>query len=159
MNRTELAEALGLSRQMLNRHQKAGRIKPEPDGTFDLEKIKAQLAANVKKQQSGSRRKPFSVMADPVVSSEAGTLAEAQLAHEKARAKKAQLLVGQLEEKLIDSRQAELAWSGHIAEARNRLLTIEGAARVRFGDEIGNWLHTEIRRALAELSEYQPAAA
>src|SRR5713226_3625452 len=154
MNRTELAKALGISRQMLNRHQKAGRLTPEPDGSFDLEKVKVQLAANVKKQRSGSRRKSLSMMADPVAAAQDPTLAKAPLAHELARAKKAELLVGQLEGTLRDARQAELAWSGHIAEARNRLLAIEGAARVRFGDEVGNWLHAEIRRALTELSEY-----
>jgi hypothetical protein len=40
----EVARRLGISHTALQKAQRAGRIAPEPDGSWDIEKVRAQLA-------------------------------------------------------------------------------------------------------------------
>jgi hypothetical protein len=149
MNHTELAKALGISREMVHRHVKTGRLTPESGGGFDPDKAKAQLAANVKQKHGGSPRKSDGGKGEPP---KGPTLAKAQLAHELVKVKKASLEVGQLEGTLVNLEEVSRGWAGKITEARNAFLAIEGNARTRFGEEVGDWLKAEIRKALYALA-------
>jgi hypothetical protein len=40
----EVARRLGISHTALQKAQRSGRIAPEPDGSWDVEKVRAQLA-------------------------------------------------------------------------------------------------------------------
>jgi hypothetical protein len=56
-----LAKALGISRQMVHRHERDGKIK-RGDGGFDLDQVRLQLAQNLGSKQGGSpRRGPVAV--------------------------------------------------------------------------------------------------
>ncbi len=62
----ELARHLGVSETAMRRAEKAGRIKREPDGGWDLARVKAAWAGNTDVAQqrgephagNGSRRQP-----------------------------------------------------------------------------------------------------
>jgi hypothetical protein len=153
MNHTELAKALGISREMVHRHVKAGRLSQESGGGFDADKARAQLSANVRKKNGGSPRK-----SEPTVreARESGgpNLAKAQLAHELVRVRKASLELGQLEATLGDMAEAGAKWQAVIVTVRNELLRVRHTVAARFGEEIGAFVDKEIRRILRELSEF-----
>lgn len=50
----KLAEALGISHTILNRHKRAGKFTEEPDGGYDVDKVREQLHDNVDPVQSRS---------------------------------------------------------------------------------------------------------
>lgn len=50
----KLAEALGISHTILNRHKRAGKFSEEPTGGYDVEKVRRQLHDNVDPVQSRS---------------------------------------------------------------------------------------------------------
>ena len=52
-NQNDIARKVGKSRQLVNRKVGQGRIKPLPDGTFDLEKA-AQVFADEKTKGRGN---------------------------------------------------------------------------------------------------------
>jgi hypothetical protein len=103
LTHAQLAPVLGISREMIYRHEKNGKLTQEPGGGFDAEKAKAQFAANVKKKQGGTPRRAEAAEANRLGPRSAGgitrrnsqrepvsddpnrpSLAKAQLEHERS---------------------------------------------------------------------------
>jgi len=162
------AKSRGLARSTVSRQIAAGKIPthgklldPVEADTGRDENLHAPRGGAVK----AARNKPSGTQkpapAGPARDGNRPNLAKAQLAHEIARAKRASLLVGQLEGTLVDARKVELVWSSRLTDLRNRLLMIEETIGSRFGEECRVAIRSEIRRALTELSGGSdgPAAA
>lgn len=53
---SELARALGVSRNMVHKYKEAGKIIPGPDGKFDAEQVAIDLKRNLKAKMGGEPR-------------------------------------------------------------------------------------------------------
>jgi hypothetical protein len=142
-----LASALGISRQMVYRHERDGKIQ-RGDGGFDLEQVRRQLAENLRGKQGGSPRGGKTApAADPTesgrsvlvecepqphggwlkrehaVEEEIGpnSLAAAQKRKEFANARKAEVHADRLEGKFADLAEVKLMASSLVASAKTRL--------------------------------------
>ncbi len=170
---TELAGALGISRQRVYAMVREGKIRRERDGKFDLAKVQAALAANLDTRQNApSRDEPaaaaprangaplqFPQPQAPVK----GTLAHAQLMHEQAKAAEAAMRAQRLEGRLADVGKLNAWAAGMIVRARDILLRVgpelqDRLAQTSDPQACGALVTNEIVRALQQLSEYRDAA-
>jgi hypothetical protein len=177
----KLAAEIGITRQRINELGRKGKIKREPDGNWDLAKVKAALGNNLDTHQAapslgekpkakntggrGSREITIPLDPDAAPAGEGGTisLAEAQLRHELAKATKTEFEVAKLKGTLIDAYEAAVEWGTMITSARNRALLIPSkiAPKVAATSDVVSCqeiLDREIRSFLTELSEYRPNA-
>ena len=177
---TKLAAELGISRQRVNELARKGKIKREPDGNWDSDKVKTALGKTLdihqvtpslggkpKSPNTGGRgSRSVSIPIDATApAGEGGTisLAEAQLRHELAKATKTEFEVAKLKGTLVDAYEAACAWGTMITSARNRALLIPSkiAPKVAAVSDVVSCqeiLDREIRSFLTELSEYQANA-
>jgi len=153
------AKSRGLARSTVSRQIAAGKI-PMHGKLLDPAEADSGRDENLHAPRGGAVKAVRNKPSDPQKPAPAGpardgnrpNLAKAQLAHELARAKRAALLVGQLEGTLVDARKVELLWSSRLTDFRNRLLMIEESIGSRFGEECRVAIRSEVRRALEELS-------
>ena len=163
---TELASALGISRQRVYAMVREGKIRRERDGKFDRAKVQAALAANLDTRQEAPSRgangaaQPFLMPQAPVK----GTLAHAQLMHEQAKAARAALEAQRLEGRMVDVAKVNAWMAGVIVRARDILQRVGPELQDRLSQTsdphaCGALVTNEIIRALRQLSEYRDAAA
>src|SRR5260370_12644779 len=119
-NLTQLAKAVGLSRQMLHRHVSAGRLTAEPGGGFDLEKAKAQLRANVKHKAGSTKQSSATPPAPQAGTAEPSTLSRAQLARELIRAQMDRLNLAKRQGEVVGIKEVQIQVGLMIVNARNR---------------------------------------
>ncbi len=171
-----LAEALGISRQRVNQLEQKGKLKREPDGKWDLSRVREALGRNLdihqkspalgqvsKSRRPGRREDRPGNVARPgdVGDPEPTSIAEAQLKHEIAKAARAEFEVAKLRGIMVDAYEAACEWGAHIVTVRNRALGIPSkiapkVACVSDVLECQEILDREIRSFLSELSEYRP---
>ena len=150
----ELAAAFGISRQRVNELGRKGKITREPDGRWDVDKVRAALGRNLDiRQMSPARgeappqtvgRRPTDPPRNGVFTGDpggvksgglgtdmipdtgpaVGTLAHAQLVHETAKAKKAALEARRLEGSLVDREAVEAEWTAIGSEIRDRVMAL-----------------------------------
>jgi ribosomal protein L19E len=125
-----LARQLGVSETAVRRAEKAGRIKREPDGAWDLERVKAAWAGNTDPAQQraepgardGSRRARSAVKPVPEaalgavretlrehgesVSAGAMTFMQARTANEVLKAQERRMRLQQMKGELVDRAKA-----------------------------------------------------
>lgn len=170
----EAAKQLGLTQPALVKAARTGRISREADGTYDVEKVRKQLAENsnaLKRRQTAEQRKeaitePQSVIV-PITESDNQdesadrTLAEAQRRREWIRVQKDQLELARKKAELAPVGEINAFVAGMIIRARDILMRIAPELKDRLAQqsnphECERLVDSEIRRALAELSEFRP---
>ena len=130
------AKQLGMSHPGLKKAFDKGRVPREADGSFDVEKCKAALAANtnLKKQRSAAAQKKrpadASGQIEPAESGD-GTISysEAVRIHELLKIRERKLALDLKEGLLIPVADAEKEFSAVVSAARNRLFWSGPSAR------------------------------
>lgn len=176
----EAAKKLGLTQPALVKASKTGRITREPDGTYDVEKVRKQLAQNsnaLKRRTSpkkaaakGDNHQPDAItglIATPITEEaepDSGdrTLAEAQRQREWVRVEKDKLALERERAQLAPIGEINAWVAGMVIRAREILLRIAPELKDRLAQqtnphECEKLVDFEVRRALNELAEFKPS--
>jgi biotin operon repressor len=113
----ELARQLGVSETAIRKAEKTGRIKKEPDGSWDLAKVKAAWGSNTDEAQQRGRMKPVSEAAvgavrdtlkeqGEAVAAGAMTYMQARTANEVLKAQERRLKLQQIKGEVVDRAKA-----------------------------------------------------
>lgn len=81
----EIARQLGVSHTSLQKAQRTGRIVPEPDGRWDIEKVRAGLATRVPRKPCGPRA-PWARAAHHIAKLDADIVGPARSIHRELEA-------------------------------------------------------------------------
>ncbi len=166
---TELAKILGISRQRVNELGRRQKITREPDGLWDLDKVRAQLGQTLDAQQASRVRSPRGRTSGEFDSeamqmpSDGGTNAHdlfnrARAAKEIAIAKEKQLALRKIEGELLEAADVDRTWTAALTSFKNRLLLIPDRLAARLAAtsstiECREILYAEMLALLAGLSE------
>lgn len=84
----EVARQLGVSHTSLQKAQRTGRIAPEPDGRWDIEKVRAGLATRAapKPRKPYGSRAPWARVADQIAKLDADIVGPARSIHRELEA-------------------------------------------------------------------------
>ncbi len=165
----ELAKILGISRQRVNELGRRQKITREPDGLWDLDKVRAQLGHTLDPQQVSRIRSPRARAAGeldsdamqrpPGTGSNAHDLFNrARAAKEIAIAKEKQLELKKREGELLEGADVEQTRTKELTMFKNRLLLVPDklAARVAASSDVAECrelIETEVFGLLNDLSE------
>lgn len=159
---TELAEALGVSRNQIYKYFNAGKLTRGVDGKCDAEESAAALGRNLKIKQGGSprtdaREAPVSGKSK----ADTETISAAQLRDLQAAADLKELKRDQLKGVLLDAAEVEKQWGGMVSATRSALLLLPAKLSPRVAvvsdvRECQALIEKEVRAVLSGLSEYQP---
>jgi phage terminase Nu1 subunit (DNA packaging protein) len=146
-----MAELLGFTRQRVNQLAKEGVLEKQAPGRFLLRK-------NIKKYIDYLRIN----QADEEEEGATAQYWEEKALHEKAKREMAELKLARQRNQLHDAADVEFALTNMLATFRNRILGIPGklAPQLLGVDslaELQELIDKELREALTELSEYDPA--
>ncbi|WP_337875670.1 elements of external origin [Elioraea sp.] len=151
----ELARRLGVSHTALQKAQRSGRIAPEPDGAWDVAKVRARLA-----ESSDPTRKtaamaapppaPVAPMAprpasppllqpapDPLPRAAQSTFHDARTANEVLKAQERRLRLDERRGKLVDKARALLLVHRLAKEERDAILAWPARVAAEMAAELG----------------------
>ena len=145
----EVARRLGVSHTALQKAQRAGRIAPEPDGAWDVEKVRARLA-----ESSDPARKtavfvapvasspapmprPAPPTADPLPRAAQSTFHDARTANEVLKAQERRLRLDERKGKLVDKARALLLVHRLAKEERDAILAWPARVAAEMAAELG----------------------
>ncbi len=169
----EVARRLGISHTALQKAQRAGRIAPEADGAWDVEKVRARLADSsdpVRKtatlvQPAVAAPRPASPppvaaippAADPLPRAAQNTFHDARTANEVLKAQERRLRLDERKGKLVDKARALLLVHRLAKEERDAILAWPARVAAEMAAELGLDVHrlqtmmdTRLRQHLAE---------
>jgi hypothetical protein len=170
----ELARQLGVSETAIRKAEKSGRIRKEPDGGWDLAKVRAAWGRNTDPAQQRGRMKPVREAAvgavretlkeqgEPVTAG-AMTYMQARTANEVLKAQERRLKLQQIKGELVDrakavaevfrlARDERDAWVNWPARAASVI-----AAQLEVDShKLHTVLERQVRAHLAELAEIKP---
>ncbi|WP_191084752.1 elements of external origin [Roseococcus microcysteis] len=169
----EVARRLGISHTALQKAQRAGRIAPEADGAWDVEKVRARLADSsdpVRKtatlvQPAVAAPRPASPppvaaippAADPLPRAAQNTFHDARTANEVLKAQERRLRLDERKGKLVDKARALLLVHRLAKEERDAILAWPARVAAEMAAELGVDVHrlqtmmdTRLRQHLAE---------
>lgn len=171
------AAELGLTHPALLKAARTGRVSIEPDGTYDVEKIRKQLASNTnqaKRRKTAAEKKsgnpnsnPNSLVTkvvtteEPVTTeSEDGTFHEAQRRREWLRVKKDELELARKRGEMAPIGEINAWIVAMIVRARDLLLRIPSELKDRLAQDSNplrceQLLLGEVHRVLNELAEFK----
>jgi len=166
MTSSELAAALGISRQRVNELGRKGKIQREADGRWDAGKVAAALGRNLDQHHTspardGQRQAP-PVPPEPPAGEfrqplSRGSFADAQLQHERARAVKATLEAKRLSGELVSAAEVEMAWAEAGVSIRDAVLGLGARVANRlpaeWRAELTAVIDDEVRKVLRLLSD------
>jgi hypothetical protein len=138
LTRSVFAKSVGVSSSMVTKWIAAGMPK-RADGLLDAAVCHSWLTANIQQRTGEVAGERFS---------------DAKARKESALASLRELELSVRQGKLLDVAEVRETWSRHIAAAKNRLLMLESKVPA----ECMAAVKKEVRAALVELSEYNPAA-
>ena len=162
-----LAQILGISHTMLNRHLKDAKFHAEAGGGFDPAKVKAALKRNSDLEQPSQAKctRPSRLMAEPEEPEDSvhAEYNRARAYREKLRAKREEIDLKARMGELLEAAEVEKTWSQVITSVRSRFLLLPDklaprAAAVSDVLECRAMLDREVRQVLTALSEYPNAA-
>jgi hypothetical protein len=149
----EVARRLGVSHTALQKAQRAGRIAPEADGAWDVEKVRARLADSsdpVRKtatlvQPAVAAPRPASPSpvaamppaADPLPRAAQNTFHDARTANEVLKAQERRLRLDERKGKLVDKARALLLVHRLAKEERDAILAWPARVAAEMAAEIG----------------------
>jgi hypothetical protein len=167
----EVARRLGISHTALQKAQRAGRIAPEKDGAWDVEKVRARLAdssdpvrktATLVQPAVAALRpvaSPVAAMppaADPLPRAAQNTFHDARTANEVLKAQERRLRLDERKGKLVDKARALLLVHRLAKEERDAILAWPARVAAEMAAEIGVDAHrlqtmmdTRLRQHLA----------
>jgi len=179
-----LARHIGLSETAVRRAEKAGRIRREPDGSWDLAKVKAAWASNTDQtQQRPARssgaigRRTMKPVPDTAVGAVRDTLREhgepvsaggmtflqARTANEVLKAQERRLRLQQMKGELVDRAKAVAQVFKLACDERDAWVNWPARVAAMIAAELGvdsHQLHTvlerQVREHLNELAEVRP---
>ena len=170
----ELARQLGVSETAIRKAEKAGRIKKESDGTWDLANVRAAWNGNTDQAQQRSRMKPVpeaavSAVRDTLkdqgeaVATGAMTYMQARTANEVLKAQERRLKLQQIKGELVDRAKAVAHVFRLARDERDAWINWPARAAAVIAAELqvdSHQLHTvleqQVREHLAELAEIKP---
>ncbi len=168
----EVARRLGISHTALQKAQRAGRITPEADGAWDVEKVRARLADSsdpVRKtatlvQPAQASPRPVAPppvvatppAADPLPRAAQNTFHDARTANEVLKAQERRLRLDERKGKLVDKARALLLVHRLAKEERDAILAWPARVAAEMAAELGVDAHrlqtmmdTRLRQHLA----------
>jgi len=173
----EAAKHLGITQPALVKAAKTGRVTREKDGTYDVERVRKQLAQNTNALKRRPGKKPvaesdnqsseavISPITIPIaeeVAPEPGdrTLAEAQRQREWIRVQKDALTLARDRAELAPIGEINAWVAGMIIRAREILMRIAPELKDRLAQqsnphECERLVADEVKRALNELAEFK----
>ncbi|WP_372625118.1 elements of external origin [Falsiroseomonas sp.] len=144
----EVARRLGVSHTALQKAHRAGRIAPEADGGWDLEKVRARLA-----DSSDPTRKTAAFVApvpprpvsppiaapapDPLPRAAGSTFHDARTANEVLKAQERRLRLDERKGKLVDKARALLLVHRLAKEERDAILAWPARVAAEMAAELG----------------------
>lgn len=144
----EVARRLGVSHTALQKAQRAGRIAPEADGGWDVDKVRARLA-----ESSDPVRKTAAFMApppppprptvapaaapDPLPRAAGNTFHDARTANEVLKAQERRLRIDERKGKLVDKARALLLVHRLAKEERDAILAWPARVAAEMAAELG----------------------
>jgi hypothetical protein len=142
----EACEYLGISKRMLSYHVTKGNLGQNPDGTFEIKELQ-RWAEKYKRKKGGGEKYPDLDLRQQ----------RADLRFRQARARREEMLVGQLKDSLLSQKDVANGWAKRSANMRSSLLTLvdrlpatlEGKTR----KQIGRILKEEIFYFLEQYSQ------
>ncbi|WP_135470370.1 elements of external origin [Crenalkalicoccus roseus] len=169
----EVARRLGISHTALQKAQRAGRIAPEADGAWDVEKVRARLADSsdpVRKTATLAPTAPaasrlatpppvaaMAPAADPLPRAAQSTFHDARTANEVLKAQERRLRLDERKGKLVDKARALLLVHRLAKEERDAILAWPARVAAEMAAELGVDVHrlqtmmdTRLRQHLAE---------
>ena len=168
----EVARRLGISHTALQKAQRAGRIAPEADGAWDVEKVRARLAdssdpvrktATLAPVPPSAPRPPAPApiaamppAADPLPRAAQNTFHDARTANEVLKAQERRLRLDERKGKLVDKARALLLVHRLAKEERDAILAWPARVAAEMAAELGVDVHqlqtmmdTRLRQHLA----------
>jgi hypothetical protein len=166
----ELARQLGVSETATRKAGKAGRIRKEPDGGWDLARVRAAWGGNTDPAQQRSRMKPVPEAAvgavrdtlkeqGESVSAGAMTYMQARTANEVLKAQERRQIKGELVDRAKavahvfrlarDERDAWINWPARATATIAAELQVDS-------HQLHTVLERQVRAHLAELAEIKP---
>jgi hypothetical protein len=170
----EVARRLGVSHTTLQKARRAGRIAPEPDGAWDIEKVRARLAQSSDPARKAAALAPPSPTAprvaaptpagatlpqatDPLPRAAQNTFHDARTANEVLKAQERRLRLDERKGKLVDKARALLLVHRLAREERDAILAWPARVAAEMAAELGVDAHrlqtmmdTRLRAYLAE---------
>jgi hypothetical protein len=170
----ELARQLGVSETAIRKAEKSGRIRKEPDGGWDLARVRAAWGSNTDPAQQRGRMKPVPKAAvgavretlkeqgEPVAAG-AMTYMQARTANEVLKAQERRLRLQQIKGELVDRAKAVAQVFRLARDERDAWINWPARAASVIAAELevdSHRLHTvlerQVRAHLAELAEIKP---
>ena len=149
----EVARRLGVSHTALQKAQRAGRIAPEADGAWDIEKVRARLADSsdpVRKTATLAPAPPtasrpttpspvaaMAPAADPLPRAAQNTFHDARTANEVLKAQERRLRLDERKGKLVDKARALLLVHRLAKEERDAILGWPARVAAEMAAELG----------------------
>jgi hypothetical protein len=170
----ELARQLGVSETAIRKAEKSGRIRKEPDGGWDLAKVRAAWGSNTDQSQQRGRMKPVPEAAvgavrdtlkeqGEAVASGGMTYMQARTANEVLKAQERRLKLQQIKGELVDRAKAVAHVFRLARDERDAWINWPARAAAVIAAELqvdSHQLHTvlerQVREHLAELAEIKP---
>lgn len=146
----KLCEALGVTKQRISVLERRGTIQRETDGQWDVEKVRAALAANLDARQNSANP-------DQPPTLQKGTIAYETYRLTRERADRAALERAEIEGSLLKVDEVRKAWDGMIAAARTKLLAIGDEICEKLAAETNSircreMVNVKVKEALADLA-------
>jgi hypothetical protein len=170
----ELARQLGVSETAIRKAEKAGRIKKEPGGAWNLVKVRAAWGSNTDQAQQRGRMKPVPEAAvgavrdtlkeqGEAVATGAMTYMQARTANEVLKAQERRLKLQQIKGELVDRAKAVAHVFRLARDERDAWVNWPARAAAVIAAELqvdNHQLHTvleqQVRAHLADLAEVRP---
>lgn len=149
-----LATEIGVTHPAVLYAKREGRITPEPDGTWDVEKVRRQWRANTDPTKGRSR---FKEAAPEKGERRLPTIHEVAMIERRARAEMAVMELRHRKGELVEKADVEKDAAEMYTRVRERLLTMPDRvdailAACTEPAEINRLLREEVEQALTELS-------
>jgi len=149
----EVARRLGVSHTALQKAQRAGRIAPEADGAWDIEKVRARLVDSSDPVRKTATLAPASQVptrvatpppvaamppaADPLPRATQNTFHDARTANEVLKAQERRLRLDERKGKLVDKARALLLVHRLAKEERDAILAWPARVAAEMAAELG----------------------
>jgi hypothetical protein len=151
------AKTLGITHPALIKAARTGRVTPEADGSYDVDKVRRELAQNSNALKRRHTKAPVREHNQGV-----RTLAEAERQRAWLRVQKDELELARKRGELIEVYEVKKAAFAKARLVRDRLMTLPSRVSTLFAAEtdpqkIHQALEDEIRKALVELAGAEDA--
>jgi hypothetical protein len=139
----EVTRRLGISHTALQKARRSGRIAPEPDGSWDVEKVRAQLARTADPARKTARMATSTPLSPPISAGlldsppNGASYHDARTANELLKAQERKLRLEERKGKLVDKARALLLVHRLAKEERDAILGWPARVAAEMAAELG----------------------